>query len=118
MSTPGAERKEPERGQASIEFLGVLPAVLLVALVAWQVVLAGHASWLTAQAARVGARAHVVGEDPEAAARTALPRHLRRGLSVTSGPDGRVTVRARLPLLLRRWSAPVRVAATAGLPPP
>ena len=46
MRTPGAQEREPERGQASVELLGALPAVLLVALAAWQLVLAGQAAWL------------------------------------------------------------------------
>nr|MBA3261394.1 pilus assembly protein [Thermoleophilaceae bacterium] len=31
-----------ERGQASIELVGVLPIVLIVGAVAWQLALAGH----------------------------------------------------------------------------
>ena len=58
------------------------------ALAAWQLILAGQASWLAGNAARVGARAEAVGADPEAAARSALPAHLRRGLRV-SRRDGR-----------------------------
>jgi pilus assembly protein CpaE len=116
MHTSGAQRMEPERGQATVEFLGVLPAVLLVALASWQLVLAGHASSLAANAARVGARAQAVGGDPEAAARSALPAHLRRDLAVATRGDGSVSVRVRLPVLLRGWSAPVRIGASAGLP--
>jgi len=115
MRASGAQGRERERGQASVEFLGVLPAALLVALAAWQLVLAGQASWLAANAARVAARAETVGADPEAAARSALPSHLRRRMVVRYGRDGRVTVRVRVPLLLQRWSTPVRVGATASL---
>jgi pilus assembly protein CpaE len=116
MRDTGAQRTDTDRGQASVELLGVLPAVLLVALAAWQLALAGHTSWLAANAARVGARAQVVGEDPAAAARGALPAHLRRGLRVTEGEDGRVSVRLRMPLVMRSWSAPVPIRATAALP--
>ena len=106
---------EPERGQASVELLGALPAVLLVMLAAWQLILAGQASWLAGNAARVGARAEAVGADPESAARSALPAHLRRGLRV-SQRDGAVTVRVRLPIVRQRWGSPLRIGATAGLP--
>ena len=41
-----------ERGQASVELVAVLPFVLLVAALVWQLVLVGHTAWLTAQAAR------------------------------------------------------------------
>ena len=117
MRYRGAQRTEPERGQASVEFLGVLPALLLVALATWQLVLAGHITSLAANAARVGARAHAVGGDSEAAARGALPADLRRHLRVTETEDGRVSVRVRLPILVRGWSTPVPIRASAGLPP-
>jgi hypothetical protein len=115
MRTSGAQRTEPERGQASVELLGALPAVLLVVLAAWQLILAGQASWLAGNAARVGARAEAVGADPEGAARSALPSYLRRGLRV-SRRDGAVTVRVRLPIVMREWGSPLRIGATAGLP--
>jgi hypothetical protein len=102
-----------ERGQASVELLGVLPGVLLAGLVAWQLVLAGHTLWLTSQAARVAARAHAVGRDAKAAARSALPRSLERGLRVRRRREGGVRVEVRVPFVLRRWSSPVAVAASS-----
>lgn len=106
-----------ERGQASVELLAVLPAVLLVGLVVWQLALVGHTAWLCAGAARVAARAELVGQDGEAAARSALPRSLESGLRVTDAGAGRVRVRVQVPLLLRRWRSPVSVAASAYLGP-
>jgi hypothetical protein len=106
---------ESDRGQASVELLGALPAMLLVVLAAWQLILAGQASWLAGNAARVGARAEAVGADPEAAVRSGLPAHLRRGLRV-SRRGGAVTVRVRLPIVMREWGSPLRIVATAGLP--
>jgi TadE-like protein len=111
--TPEARRTEHESGQASVEFLGVLPAVLLLALAAWQLALAGHAVWLSGNAARVGARARAVGRDPGAAARSALPTYLRHDLTVRDD-GGRVRVTVAVPLLVRRWHAPIHVAASAG----
>ena len=102
-----------ERGQASVELIGVLPCVLLAGLVAWQLVLAGHALWMGSQAARVAARAHAVGRDPEAAARSALPRSLEHGLRVRRRREGGVRVDVRVPLLLSRGYSPVRVSATS-----
>lgn len=110
----GTQGRDFERGQASVEFLAVLPAVLVVALAGWQLALAGQAVWLSGNAARVGARAQAVGGDPRAAARSALPSYLRRGL-VVRGDRGRVSVRVAVPLLLRRWRTPLRVGATASL---
>jgi hypothetical protein len=104
-----------ERGQASAELLGTVPAVLLVGLVLWQLVVAGQAVWLCANAARAAARAEAVGRDGPAAARSALPRSLARGLRVENAEGGAVRVRLRVPFLLRSWQSPVSVAATARL---
>lgn len=112
MRNRRAQRTESERGQASVELLGTLPAALLVAALAWQIVLAGHATWLAGNAARVAARAQAVGADPEAAARGALPTYLRRHLVVEPRGD-RVRVEVRPPLVLERWSAPLKVGASA-----
>jgi pilus assembly protein CpaE len=104
-----------ESGQASVEAVAVVPAVLLAALVGWQLVLAGHTLWLCAGAARAAARADVVGASPSAAARSALPKSLERDLSVERPDGGGVRVEVRLPMLLRAWQSPVRVAAVASL---
>ena len=104
-----------ERGQASVELLGAVPAVLLIGLLAWQLALAGQAAWLCANAARAAARAEAVGRDGPAAARSALPESMERGLEVKSTAAGAVRVRLRVPLLLRAWQSPVSVAATARL---
>jgi hypothetical protein len=93
-----------------------VPAVVVVGMLVWQLALAGHAAWACANAARVAARADVVGRDVRAAARSALPGHLRRGLRVDApGGEGAVRVRVRVPLLLPGWRSPVSVAATASL---
>ena len=84
----------------------MLPAVLLVAALLVQLALAGHAAWACANAARVAARAEAVGRDASAAARSALPKRLERGVSVRSGEHGLVTVRVRVPLVLPLGSAP------------
>lgn len=115
MDSAGGQRKQSERGQASVELLGVLPAVLLAALAAWQIVLAGHTAWLAGNAARVAARAEAVGGDPGRAARGALPEHLRRGAIVKERGHGRVDVRVRVPIVVRGAASPLRVGATASL---
>src|SRR3954451_6080380 len=91
-------RVQQEGGQASVEMVATLPAVLLVGLLVWQLALAGHAAWATANAARVAARAAAVDGDAEKAARSALPRRLEHGLRVRELDDGAVDVRAPLPL--------------------
>jgi hypothetical protein len=103
------------RGQASVELLATVPAVLLVAALVWELALAGQTAWLSAQAARAGARARVVGRDPRAAARSVLPESLRGGLRVEEASGGAVRVRLTVPLLLRAWKGPIAIGATARL---
>jgi len=108
-------RLRSESGQASVEAVAVVPALLLAALIGWQLVLVGQTLWLCAAAARTAARADVVGLSPGRAARSAVPSSLERGMSVERADGGRVRVELRLPILLRAWQSPVRVAAVASL---
>jgi hypothetical protein len=98
-----------------VEAVSVVPAVILAALIGWQLVLAGQTLWLCSAAARAGARADLVGLSAERAARSALPRSLERGLSVERSDGGAVRVEVRVPILVRAWQSPVRVAAVAAL---
>jgi hypothetical protein len=104
-----------ERGQASVELAAVLPFVVLAGLMCWQLALAGHVAWMAAHAARAGARAEVVGEDPAAAARSTLPRGLEHGLEVKRAASGRVSVSVDVPFLLHRWRTPLEVSASSRL---
>ena len=104
-----------EGGQATVELLGVLPALLVVGLAAWQLILVGHTGWLAADAARVAARAELVGEDPARAARSALPARLERGLEVERTPAGATRVRVPVPLLHPASAGPVKLSAAARL---
>ena len=107
-------RARSQAGQASVELLGAMPWLVLAAAVAWQLALTGQTAWLCANAARVAARADLVERSPRAAARSALPRGLERGLQVKR-EGSRVRVAVRLPILLRRWHSPVRISARASL---
>jgi hypothetical protein len=89
-----------EQGQASVEFVALLPVLAIVGALVWQVVVAGQALWLTGAAARAAARAAAVGGDVRAAARGALPPRLERGLAVTHGAHGEVRVAVRVPSVL------------------
>src|SRR3989442_8349937 len=113
----GPRLARSELGQASVELVSIVPLVLLVAAIAWQLALAGQTAWLCANAARVAARAEAVGRDARAAALSALPKPFRHGLEVSRPSGGRtVRVRIRIPLLVRRWTSPGTVSASAGLP--
>ena len=98
-----------------MEAVAVVPALILAALIAWQLVLASHTLWLCAGAARAAARADLVGLSPARAARSALPKSLERGLSVERAHGGHVRVEVRVPILVRAWHSPIRVAAVAAL---
>jgi hypothetical protein len=108
-------RIRSQSGQASVELVAVLPFVILAALAAWQIALAGHTLWLTAGAARAAARADTVGASAEQAARSALPDSLERGLEVKRLRGGGVKVVVGVPLLLHAWRSPVEVAAVSSL---
>jgi hypothetical protein len=112
---PGDLHRAAQGGQASIELVAMVPVVLLVGAVVWQLALAGQTAWLTANAARVAARADVVGRGTTEAARSALPRSLEDGLEVERLPRGGVRVSVKVPLLLTPWKSPLRVAAVASL---
>ena len=93
--------------------LGVLPLLAVAALAAWQLVLVGHSAWLAADAARVAARARVVGRDPVRAARSAVPAAMERGLEVERTDGGGTSVRVPVPLVTARGE--VKLGASASL---
>jgi hypothetical protein len=84
-----------EEGQATVELVAILPVLGLVAMLAWQAVVAGQTWWLAGAAAREGARASALGEDPVAAARRVLP-----GARLVGGGADGVRVRAAVPPIL------------------
>jgi hypothetical protein len=91
-------RRHRQEGQASVEFVAVLPVLALGLLIAVQLAVAGYALWSAGIAARAGARAAHVGRDAGRAARRSLPAPLRRGARV-SDDDG-VEVGVRVPTLI------------------
>lgn len=111
---------DTERGQASVELLAILPALIGCVVVAAHVLPSGWALWSAADAARVGARAEHVGAEGAAAARDALPAPLRPGERraerlVGSGAKG-VSVEVEVPGLLPGLDVS-RVRAAAWLEP-
>jgi TadE-like protein len=112
MSPRPGQEPASRSGQASVEFVAVLPVLTVCLVIAAQAVVAGWALWSAGNAARAGARAEHVGSDAEAAARRALPGALRAGAAIRSG-DG-VRVRVRVPALVPGVALP-SVAAAAKL---
>lgn len=110
--TPGADR-----GQGSIEFLAVVPVVVIVALAAAQLLAVGYSSVLAGNAAEAGALALAGGGDPRDAARAAMPGWSRARASVQV-EGGEVRVRLRPPTLLRALTGELRVSARAAVEAP
>ena len=100
------------RGQAAVELVAALPALLLAALVALQLLAAGYAMTLADGAAEAGALALASGSSADAAARDALPGWARDDVDV-SVEGGRVSVRLRPPSPLSAVSAKLAVTSTA-----
>ncbi len=87
-------------GQATVEFVALLPLLGLLVALLWQALLAGETLWLSADAARAAARAAALGTDPRAAARGVLPARFERGLLVHAQSDGSVSLVLRVPAVL------------------
>jgi hypothetical protein len=103
-----------ERGQASVEVVAAVPALLLVALVVFQLLAVGYSAVLAGDAAEAGALALAGGADARAASRSAVPGWSRARMTVVvRGGVVRVAMRPPSPLAVvgRRLS----VHATAAL---
>ena len=105
-----------ERGTASVELVAAVPFLLLALAAAAQIALAGQALWSASVAARAGARAALIGADPKAAARRALPDAMRDGAVVKEedGNGGAVSVKVPIPTLLPDLPE-LKVGARSGL---
>lgn len=91
-----ADAARDQRGQAAIELLAGLPALLVAGLVAFQLLAVGWSLSLADGAAEAGALAASGGADARDAAREALPGWARDRVRVTKRGGG-VTVRLRPP---------------------
>lgn len=85
-----------ERGQASVELVAALPALLVLALVVFQLLAVGYSAVLAGNAAEAGALALAAGADARQAARAAVPGWSRAGMTVSTAGD-RVEVALRPP---------------------
>jgi len=87
-----------ERGQVSVELLGMLPLLLISALLVWQLLLAGYAVNSAENAARNASRAEGLGKDGEEAAKDSLSFGLEKGAKVQIDGD-KATVSVRVPIV-------------------
>lgn len=104
------------RGQSSVELVAALPALLLAALVALQLLAAGYAMTLADGAAEAGALALASGRSAAEAARAALPGWTKDDVAVTVR-GGTVTVRLRPPSPLDSIGDRLAVTSSASARP-
>ena len=103
-----------DRGQASVELLGALPAVLITALIVLQLLALGYSKVLAGNAAEAAAIAAAAGGEPRGAARAAVPGWSRARMRVEER-GGRVRIRMRPPSPLRALGRSLEVEATAAV---
>ena len=108
---PPAERSRA-RGQASVELLAALPALLLAVVIAVQLLLVGYSLSIADGAAEAGALAGAAGRDAREAARDALPGWAR-DRSRVSAEGGRVRVELRPPAPLAAVARALTVRSEA-----
>jgi len=108
----GASPDAAARGQASVELLAGIPALLLAAVIGFQLLAAGYALTLADGAAEAGALAGAAGGDPERAAREALPGWARERIEVRARGGG-VEVELRPPSPLAAVAEALTVSSKA-----
>jgi hypothetical protein len=101
-----------ESGQAAVELLAAVPAVLALGLVALQLLAVGYSAVLAGNAAEAGALAVAGGVDAGEAARSAVPGWQRAHMKVDVGGD-EVRVHMQPPSPLDRVADALEVAASA-----
>ena len=115
-------RLRSERGQVAIEILGTTGLLLLAALVAWQLALAGWSAVGAANAARTAARSYSrTGDAASAQAdgqKALKDDFLSSGSSVhiSGTTDARADVVVSVPIIVPGLSPPIRIPASADMP--
>jgi len=92
-----------EAGQATVEAVAAIPALLLAGLLALQLLVAGYALTLADGAAEAGALALAAGRPARGAARAALP--------AWAGDDAEIAVQGGEVTVLLRPPSPLSVLA-------
>ena len=105
-----------ERGQATVELVAALPALLLAGLVVLQLLAVGYATTLADGAAEAGALALASGDSAARAARAALPGWAEDDVAVEVR-GGRVSVRLRPPSPLPALAERLTVLSSASARP-
>jgi len=105
-----------EDGQSTVELVAALPALLLAALLALQLLAAGYALTLADGAAEAGALALASGRPAVEAVRGALPGWAEDDVNI-SVEDGRVTVRLLPPSPIPSLANGLAVSSSAAARP-
>jgi hypothetical protein len=105
------------RGQATVEAIALVPAMVAVGLGILQLLAVGYASVLAGNAAEAGALALAAGADAPTGARDALPGWSRARAKV-GVEGGRVEVHLRPPSPLKALSESLEVTGTATVEAP
>ncbi|MEV5599131.1 TadE/TadG family type IV pilus assembly protein [Streptomyces sp. NPDC052496] len=117
-------RPGDDRGQISVELLGLAPLILVVLVLLWQFVLVGYTYALAANAADKGARAGTATETGgagacAAAAKKDLPGAWQGGATIACGAEGglwKAKVGLKVPVLFPgAGNFPWTVTGTAGV---
>jgi hypothetical protein len=106
-----------ERGQASVELLAALPAILLAAAICLQLGAAGYSLTLADGAVEAGATARAAGLPVEPAVVAALPGWARDRFDIDVD-GGRLTIRLRPPAALPMIGRALEVSSSAWVRPP
>ncbi|MQA79782.1 MAG: AAA family ATPase [Streptosporangiales bacterium] len=106
-----------QAGQATIEFVAMLPFIAILVIVLWESLLLGMAMMTASHAANEGARAAAVGLAPDKVRERAHERmpgdwSKRSTIDYREGDD-KVTVSLRVPVLMPRIEAPWHMTASA-----
>jgi hypothetical protein len=105
-----------QRGQASVELLGAVPALLALGLALLQLLAVGYSAVLAGAAAEAGALALAGGGDARSGARDSLPGWSRSRARVAVS-DGTVRVRLRPPSPLSAVARRFEVSGRASVEP-
>jgi hypothetical protein len=112
-----ASRLAGERGQAAVELVAGIPALMLCGLVAFQLLAVGYASSLAGDAAEAGAMAIAAGRPAGPAVRAALPGWARGRVDVSTD-GGSLTVALRPPSPFAAIADGLEVRSSAWVRPP
>jgi hypothetical protein len=110
-------RLREQSGQVTIELLGLLPWLLVIGLLAWQVLFVYSTDNSATNAARSASREAGIGGDWKRAGRTSLPSYLRDGAEIRIDRlTGVAHVKVDVPLIVPLIRTPFKIDETAKLP--